>query len=143
MLIKSHGLVALMILTITPIPVNALQIADYKRSDSFHKHLEIRSGEYRVKIIESTVQAPKTGTGSYWGGRGKTVNAVANLSIRRANEPIAVPRSSFADLSNVNQLKLAKIRNGVTVRIEGGDASEGYYAIITVIDGAVVKRSVH
>jgi hypothetical protein len=143
MLIKHIGLVASLILTILPIPFKAPQITNHKQSDSSHKHFEMRYGEYSVKIIESTIQTPKPGTGSYWGGWGKTVQAVTNLRILRENEPVVIPRSSFADLSNVNQLKLATIKNGVTVRIEGGDASEGYYALITVINGAVVKRSVH
>jgi hypothetical protein len=106
----------------------------------FHKSL----GKYKVELTEVDEQPA---TGAYWGAFESyelTKNTyVDDLSIWYNGAEISEPMSCYADLANIDSLKITPIKGGMVINIQGGDASTGYDAQIVVKGDKVAQRSVH
>jgi len=99
---------------------------------------------YRVEVSTAELGGSEREVASYWGGYGPTTSRVTRMRVWRGDHEVPyVPRSAYADLSQVHRLDLVKSKNGITVEIEGGDASTGYTARIVIRGNDVVSRSVH
>lgn len=79
----------------------------------------------------------------WWGNLGPGSLVVLDLKITFKGSAVWVPLSAYYDLANPNTVQIAEKRSGCIVRIEGGDASEGYRAEIVVKRRKLSSRAVH
>lgn len=102
-----------------------------------------RTGVLAVNLSlasENCVEAQDT---LWWGTETcPAENAIEKIRVRLGQQPIAIPRSAFADLANVSRAILLNRSREVILRIEGGKTSTGYTAELTFEAGKLVKRVV-
>jgi len=65
-------------------------------------------------------------------------SVVDNLLIIVKGKQIVVPHSAFLDLADINTARITITKNKYSLRLEGGDASESYIAVIG-FDGRRVR----
>jgi hypothetical protein len=70
-------------------------------------------------------------------------SVVDNLSITVKGKKIVVPHSVFLDLADINTAEIRITKNKYSVRLEGGDASESYIAVIEFDDKRVKAKRVY
>ncbi|MDR3687735.1 MAG: hypothetical protein P4L46_00030 [Fimbriimonas sp.] len=101
-----------------------------------------RSHRWKVTAFEWK-ESRKGAVGDAWGAFSEIPNwAVGKLAIDEAGVSVDVPRSVYADLTNVNRLTCRSSGKGCTISIEGGDAASGYVAEVVVKNGKVDRRRV-
>lgn len=112
------------------------------------RRLSVAQGGYRVELSLISLHGPNADEMIGWGGddpaipSGLPQNLVGGLKVWRRGRPVMVPRSSFSDLGNVHLLNLFPTRNGLKIKIEGGDASTAYTAYLRIAADRVVERRV-
>jgi len=110
-----------------------------------HGYLKASGGSYSVEVVTKPVTF-RSGTeqSTFWGGGGRTPpeEIVTGIVLKSKNTVIRVPRSAYADLSNVNRIWIVKTKGGCVVHLEGGDASVAYRAIFTVRGTDLIDRKV-
>ena len=114
------------------------------QSPKYQMKFSESSGAYTVKVeLQPIKQSGVLERSGWWGGGGRTrESAVSSFRIFRKGKPIHVPRSAYADLSNINTFAVLTVGTAIKIYIEGGDASAGYDAEITVKGDEVTQRTV-
>src|SRR6267154_1849112 len=70
----------------------------------------------------------------------RTIISTIKLWINKTE--IAVPLSSYADVSNSNRAELNLTRSGYRLTIRGGDAATSYQAAINFCENSVISRKI-
>jgi hypothetical protein len=121
-----------------------LMVAQAQDDKEYQTVRMVALGDYKVKVFCEPVRQEILQRQQYWGGGGRTLPElrVARMVMSRRNQEIYVPRSVYADLSNINRMWLENLKHGVKLRIEGGDAHAGYEAAVTLFKDKVASRIV-
>ena len=102
-------------------------------------------GAYRAQVRSTAVKQPDYLLhGRWWGGGGRSLPeaAMSEITIHRNGRKVYVPRSAYADLSNINKVWVVTTAKGCEVRFEGGDAHSGYFGKLSLVGDTVTERVV-
>lgn len=93
--------------------------------------------------VELSLGRPCDSGRGYWGEPESTAHmTIRECRLTIAGKRVEVPRSAFADLSEVNWVRVGGVPDSGLV-IEGSDAAGGYRATFAIRRLGVVRRIVH
>lgn len=79
---------------------------------------------------------------TFWGGWDGKQKIIGNIEAKYHGTAIAVPRSSYCDIANVNSVRLTEKKGGARLEIEGGDASTAYHCLLTFKLDSLIARKI-
>ena len=107
--------------------------------------LEYESGgPWSFTLVLEQCKECKTDQGTTWWGNENAApeHAIAEVRVKHAGRDVAVPRSAYADLTNVRSASIEGAPNGFDLVINGGQSAASFVATLTFRNGALVKRTV-
>jgi hypothetical protein len=100
----------------------------------------VAGGDYVVTLTLKDYD-PGRDSDAYQGLFGSTKpRVVTDFKVTYKGEDVYVPMSAYGDLSNIHQIELEPAFDDAILRIEGGDAHEGYRCRMTFMAGLITSR---
>jgi hypothetical protein len=99
-------------------------------------------GDYKATVSVRPFSEQWDGDG-HWGLGGRIERSIVHdISVTYRGEKVWIWRSAFADLANVNTMRLEAKGVDAVLHLTGGDAHESYKCRLEIKNGELVKRHV-
>ena len=108
--------------------------------------LKASAGPYRCEVDLQKNSVYRVEWGAGYNGPGEVYPAatlIQRIRFWKSKQQVVVPLSAFSDLGDCHTVHLKAAGRTCIIQLNGGDASIGWSATITVKSGRVVRREVH